>query len=922
MDEQALLGLNPNADSDFRQRALAYFEQLKISPDAWQVCAEALAQKTHSDDHIKFFCFQVLEHQVKYKYSELSTVQQQLIRETLLSWLQAQMLNPQPEKTFIRNKAAQVFALLFVTEYLTKWPKFFFDILSVVDLNPRGVDLYLRILMAIDSELVDRDVVHTSEEARRNTLIKDTMREQCIPNLVESWYQILHNYQYTNSEVLCQCLEVVGAYVSWIDLSLIANDRFINMLLSHMSVEVLREEACDCLFEIVNKGMDPVEKMKLVESLCRVLQTAGFFSIDQEEDLDFVARFSKLLLVHEDDDISSNIIGFCYDYLHILKQLSVLSDQQKANIEAIMLAVMKKLTYDEEYNFENEGEDEAMFVEYRKQLKLLLDRLAQVSPELVLASVRRVLSATLQNWQTTRFMEVEVAVRLLYMLAEALPVSHGAHFSGDVSKASALQDMMRTLVTSGVSSYQHTSVTLEFFETVVRYEKFFTVEPQHIPCVLMAFLDHRGLWHSSAKVRSRTAYLFSRFVKSLNKQMNPFIEDILNRIQDLLTLSPPENGYQSLLSSDDQLFIYEAAGALIVSSDYPAENKRALMKDLLTPLMERFKVLLEKLMMAQDEERQASLADSLSHAVGFASRTSKAFSNKQTVKQCGCSEVYLDCLQTFLPALSCPLQKDTLRSGVRTFLHRMIICLEEEVLPFIPSASEHMLKDCEAKDLQEFIPLINQITAKFKIQVSPFLQQMFMPLLHAIFEVLLRPAEDNDQSAALEKQMLRRSYFAFLQTVTGSGMSEVIANQGAENVERVLVTVIQGAVEYPDPIAQKTCFIILSKLVELWGGKDGPVGFADFVYKHIVPACFLAPLKQTFDLADAQTVLALSECAVTLKTIHLKRGPECVQYLQQEYLPSLQVAPEIIQEFCQALQQPDAKVFKNYLKVFFQRAKP
>ncbi|XP_036107938.1 exportin-T isoform X4 [Molossus molossus] len=883
MDEQALLGLNPNADSDFRQRALAYFEQLKISPDAWQVCAEALAQRTYSDDHIKFFCFQVLEHQVKYKYSELTTVQQQLIRETLISWLQAQMLHPQPEKTFIRNKAAQVFALLFVTEYLTKWPKFFFDILSVVGLNPRGVDLYLRILMAIDSELVDRDVVHTSEEARRNTLIKDTMREQCIPNLVESWYQILQNYQYSNSEVTCQCLEVVGAYVSWIDLSLIANDRFINMLLGHMSIEVLREEACDCLFEIVNKGMDPVDKMKLVESLCQVLQSAGFFIIDQ---------------------------------------LAVLSDQQKANVEAIMLAVMKKLTYDEEYNFENEGEDEAMFVEYRKQLKLLLDRLAQVSPELLLASVRRVFSSTLQNWQTTRFMEVEVAIRLLYMLAEALPVSHGAHFSGDVSKASALQDMMRTLVTSGVSSYRHTSVTLEFFETVVRYEKFFTVEPQHIPCVLMAFLDHRGLRHSSAKVRSRTAYLFSRFVKSLNKQMNPFIEDILNRIQDLLELSPPENGYQSLLSSDDQLFIYETAGVLIVNSEYPAERKQALMRNLLTPLMEKFKILLEKLMLAQDEERQASLADCLNHAVGFASRTSKAFSNKQTVKQCGCSEVYLDCLQTFLPALSCPLQKDILRSGVRTFLHRMIICLEEEVLPFIPSASEHMLKDCEAKDLQEFIPLINQITAKFKIQVSPFLQQMFMPLLHAIFEVLLRPAEENDQSAALEKQMLRRSYFAFLQTVTGSGMSEVIANQGVENVERVLVTVIQGAVEYPDPIAQKTCFIILSKLVELWGGKDGPVGFADFVYKHIVPACFLAPLKQSFDLADAQTVLALSECAVTLKTIHLKRGPECVQYLQQEYLPSLQVAPEIIQEFCQALQQPDAKVFKNYLKVFFQRARP
>ncbi|XP_029108032.1 exportin-T isoform X3 [Scleropages formosus] len=961
MDEQALLGLNPNADASYQQRALAYFEQLKESPDAWQVCAESLAKGLYSDDHVKFFCFQVLEHQIKFRHGALSAAQQQLFRETLMKWLQTQMMNSQPEKAFIRNKAAQVFALTFVAEYLTQWPKFFFDILSLIGLNPRGVDLYLRMLMAIDAEVVDRDIHHSSEETRRNTLIKDTMREQCIPSLVESWYRILHTYQHTHSELTCQCLEVVGAYVSWIDLSLIANDRFVNLLLSHMSVEVLREEACDCLFEIVNKGMDPVDKTKLVESLCQVLQSAGFFNVEQEDDVDFVAKFSKLvngmgqslitswtklakagdmknsqetlraletkvplmlqLLVHEDDDISANIVGFCYDYLHVLKQLPLLTDHQKANVEAIMLAVMKKLTYDDEYNFENEGEDEAMFVEYRKQLKLLLDRLAQVSPELLLEAVRRVFTSTMQSWQTAPFMEVEVAIRLLYMLGEALPASQGAHFSGDGAKASALQDMMRMLVTCGVSEYQHTSVTLEFFETVVRYDKFFIVEPQHIPNVLMAFLDHRGLRHSSPKVRSRVAYLFSRYVKTLHKHMNAFIEDILSQLQDLLDLSPPENGYPPLLTSDDQLFVFETVGVLIVNSEYTAQRKQALMRNLLDPLMGTFKLLLGKLLLEQDEERQSALADCLNHAVGFASRTSKAFSNKQTVKQCGCSEVYLDCLQTFLPALSCPVQKEVLRSGVRTFLHRMIICLEEEVLPFIPSASEHMLKDCEAKDLQEFIPLINQITAKFKGQVSPFLQQVFMPLVQAIFEVLARPAEENDQTAALEKQMLRRSYFGFIQTITGSGMNEVMGSQGVENIEQVLFTIIQGAVDFPDPIAQKTCFIILSKLVELWGGKDGLVGFPDFIYKHIVPACFLTPLKPTFDLSDAQTVLTLSECALTLKMIHLKRGPEFIHYLQQEYLPSLQVSPDIIQELCQVLQQPDSKVLKSYLKAFFQRAK-
>lgn len=42
-------------------------------------------------------------------------------------------------------------------------------------------------------------------------------------------------------------------------------------------------------------------------------------------------------------------------------------------------------------------------------------------------------------------MEVEAAIRLLYMLGEALPAAHGAHFSGDAAKTSVLQDMMRTV---------------------------------------------------------------------------------------------------------------------------------------------------------------------------------------------------------------------------------------------------------------------------------------------------------------------------------------------------------------------------------------------------------------------------------------------------------------------------------------------
>ena len=38
------------------------------------------------------------------------------------------------------------------------------------------------------------------------------------------------------------------------------------------------------------------------------------------------------------------------------------------------------------------------------------------------------------------------------------------------------------------------------------------------------------------------------------------------------------------------------------------------------------------------------------------------------------------------------------------------------------------------------------------------------------------------------------------------------------------------------------------------GTEAGSLGFTEFIYQHIVPACFIAPMKSTFDLNDAQTV--------------------------------------------------------------------
>ena len=50
---------------------------------------------------------------------------------------------------------------------LLQWITFFSDLLSCISSgNLSAVDLYLRILIAIDVEVVDRDIVHTAEVSK------------------------------------------------------------------------------------------------------------------------------------------------------------------------------------------------------------------------------------------------------------------------------------------------------------------------------------------------------------------------------------------------------------------------------------------------------------------------------------------------------------------------------------------------------------------------------------------------------------------------------------------------------------------------------------------------------------------------------------------------------------------------------------
>ncbi|XP_063847188.1 exportin-T-like [Scylla paramamosain] len=977
MEPHMLQGLWAPDNQQQHSRALEYLQRLRESTDGWQICGATLTSGgTSLDDKVKFVCLQVMEHYAQTRYVIATPEEQSLLRQHLSQWTTALCMAPDAEKVYIQNKTAQLMALVFIVDYPDRWPSFIADVLSTLHTGPNAVDLYLRLLLAIDTEVVDREIIHTQAESERNNRIKDTMREHCVMDLTNSWYDILVKYEKTHPSLVCQCHDVIGAYICWIDITLIANDRFVCKLVDHLKEPLLREAAADCIHEVITKGMEPLAKTQLIESFVTVLDRAGVLKPVDDDDSDFLVKLARLIngigvqlilawqkldkkemekkkmirqaveskvtlllvfMASDYDDISAAVFDFARDYIQMIKQSAALSEVERGLLENMLYVVITKTKYDESYNFDQAGEEEAMFDDYRKRLKVVFDNLAALIPEVVLKVTKEYVVTTLNRWQASSYEDVEAAVSLLYNLGEALPASHGNHFSGPTQggdpaslqvsqvKTSTMQEMMRLLVTSGVSAHTHPAVSLQFFECVARYEKFFACEVQFIPGILTAFLDVRGMRNANPRVRSRTSYLFSRVVRCLKTHIVNYTEQVLSQLAPLLALAPPQPaGVASggLLTPDDQLYVYEAAAMLVVAGNTSAQEKEMLMRNLLAPVFSEVTRLAESLAQECDPMMQMSIAKSICHATAVTARTSKAFSNQNTIQACGCVQLYLEALQLFINCLSVGLEREVVGSGVRQLMHRLVVCLDgNSLLPLLPSASQALLHTPSTNALTEYLPLINQSITKFQKDIGPFLQTIFVPLVSAIFTALSEPLEENEEEEKRTRRLLQRGYYLFLTTIVSNNLLDTLAALDATTLHQVLMSVVQGAVEFPDPVAQKNCFVILRRLTEAWGEKDvGPPGFVEFLYTQVVPACFLAPLKTTFDLNDAQTILALHESVTCLQSVYKRRGEELVSYLRSEYLPKMELSPDLIAEYCQALTS-DAKFFRNYSKVFFQRAK-
>lgn len=230
---------------------------------------------------------QVIENYLKTRYKTVQVTQadQDILKSFMSFWLQSQVTRKANEKNFLTKKAAQLFALVSLVDFPNRWQTFFNDLMATCQWSVGNTDFYLKVLMAIDSEIVDREIPRTPDEANLITFYKDSIRKHCVNELVESWYLLLKENSNKNPEITCQTLEVIGLYISWIEINLIVNSRFLEFFSYALGHVDLRETACTCLEEIIDKGMDFAAKLKLIDYLWTNVIHTNALALEQQINL-------------------------------------------------------------------------------------------------------------------------------------------------------------------------------------------------------------------------------------------------------------------------------------------------------------------------------------------------------------------------------------------------------------------------------------------------------------------------------------------------------------------------------------------------------------------------------------------------------------------------------------------------------------
>ncbi|RCV13949.1 hypothetical protein SETIT_2G387400v2 [Setaria italica] len=949
------------ASPSVRAEALAFCARARDeSPPSslLRLCLSGLASSPHAQVH--FWCLQSL-HDALLRRRLVLPDDLALLRSSLLSLAVSSHAASPP---FLRNKLAQLVALLVRLDYPHVYPSYFLDLLPPAPPQPGQTDMFARVLISLDDDLLSQDYPRSADEASDAMRVKDSMRAQCVPQIARHWHAAAATLRTADPAAAAVALDAARRCISWIDVGLVANDVFVPLLfdiaMSPGSVAPLAAAAVGCLAAVAAKRMDARAKVGLLRSLLVAQQGLGSpdsglkmaplvttYAVEALEcyrklgpsDADGAAALEMLEGVlpavfaaaeSSDDEVDSgSVLEFLSGYVSMMKAPS---EKQLGHLGRILEVVRVQMSYDPVYRghldvLDKIGkEEEDLMAEQRKDLIALFRSICRVAPAAAQLFIRGLLVTALSSAEVS-VEDVEVTLTLFYRLGEAVgeeEIRTGAGLLGE---------LVPMLLAARFSCHTHRLVALVYLETVTRYMKFMQEHVQYVPHLLSVFLDNRGIHHQNALVSRRAGYLFMRAVKLLKAKLVPYLDTILQNLQDVLsqfTSMDWANKDVKFPSSEDGSQIFEAVGLLIGIEEVSPEKQAQCLTALLNPLCHQ----IESLVMdakVQGLEESSPRAISLQQIIVALNMVSKGFNERLVMaNRPAIGVMFKKTLDVVLQVLVSFPNVKPLRSKVISFLHRMIEILGIPVLPYIPIALRQLLLDNEAKDMVEFLVLVNQIICKFKSSASAVLEEVF-PTIASHLSVILSqdafsagPASNTEEMRELQE--LQRTLYTFLHAMATHDLSTILLTPSCmQYLDTIMHLLLFTSCKHKDILLRKGCVQIFVNLVKDWctNSEDKVTGFREFmIEKFATDCCLYSVLDKSFDLGDANSLVLFGEIAVAQKIMYERFGDVFIQKFIETGLTKVCCPPDLAKQYREKLQGNDIKAFRSFYQSLIEKLRP
>lgn len=732
----------------------------------------------------------------------------------------------------------------------------------------------------------------------------------------------------------------------------------------------------------------PNYDVDLAEAVARLVNTvvADLVRVLEDRSTDETTRAKARQLLHdfiplllrffsdEFDEICSTVIPSLTDVLTYLRKLQELPAAFQEVLPPILDAIIMKMRYDETSSWGNEDEqtDEAEFQELRKRLQVLQKSVASVDQNLYIQVLSNLVGTTFQRLDEQGsqmdWRDIDLALHEMYLFGELAMPSQG---SGNKNQQNAVASerlgvMMTKMVESGmvrpdltiflfanqaigIASFPHPAILLQYMEICVRYCAFFESQSHLIGQVLEHFV--RLVHHDHVRIRTRSWYLFHRFVKHLRAQVGNVAETIIQSISDLLPIKAevPGEDADDDMSSDEtdnsadavftsQLYLYEAIGCVSSTTSTPPEKQAVYARLVMEPL---FSDLNHHRQRAQAGDAQAALQihhiimalGTLAHGFSDWSPGSSS-SNQRSRPDKALSDEFSRAAEVILIALSELNGSSDIRTACRSAFSRLLGVLGAAVLPQLPQWIEGLLSQSSSKDeMAMFLRLLDQVVYGFKAEIYDVLNLLLTPLLQRVFGGLSEPISGTDDEIQLAE--LRREYLTFIGIILNNDLGGVLVSEANQGFFDALISSIISLAREIGPSsgnlpASRLAFAQLARMSAVWGGPDvanisanptapsgtpSPVipGFDQFLLDRFHPVCWEVIQDPEFrPMSDAQSRQVLNEIAGVEQVIYLKTGERFIHHLQTQVFPALGIDGD---GFLRSMTtSTDKKVFAKYLQ--------